>query len=82
MLLTQYPGAAITGDYSTGGIPLKKGTWYIAPYGLSTVISGSDIDFDFAIGIGHQPAAAGTVMPSFFVMVALLVSSIVAYVAL
>jgi len=58
--LTRYPtGSPQAGSsYDTGAIPLGAGVWYITPYCYTTVSSSVNCGFDFAVGIGSEPAAA------------------------
>jgi len=55
--------SAASGSYSTGAVTLTEGTWYVAPYCVSKGTSPvtNNCEFDFAIGLGSEPAAASHV---------------------
>jgi len=76
---TKYPsGSPQEGDYSTGAISLAAGTWYITPYCFETLSSSVNCQYDFAIGIGTEPASASFSAPSFLVIALLSLFSILA----
>jgi hypothetical protein len=75
----KYPtGSPQEGDYSTGAVSLAAGTWYLSPYCHETVSSSVNCGYDFAVGIGSEPAAAAFSTPSFIVIALLSIFAILA----
>jgi hypothetical protein len=58
------PSVSRKGDYSTGGLTLTPGVWYVSPYVADAGTGGGKAPFDVAYGFGHEPSAAGMLMPS------------------
>jgi len=76
---TKYPtGSPQEGSYSTGAISLAAGTWYLTPYCFETVSASVNCQYDFAVGIGSEPAAAAFSTPSFLVIALLSLFAILA----
>jgi len=60
------------GDFRTGGKLLEAGLWYFQAF---SVKAGSPPALvQFALGNGHEPAAAGMVVPSFAILAVAIVS--------
>jgi len=75
------PGASqIAGTYDTGPISLPtQGRWFIAPWCATSGSSSSlNCNFDFAVGIGMEPAGAAGLLPSFFLVTLLSLLALVA----
>jgi hypothetical protein len=62
--------ALITGSYSTGPVALTAGRWYITPYSVLSQ-NGKVRDFIWAVGVGKEPAGAGSISPSIAVLATL-----------
>jgi len=65
--MTKYPlGSATSGSIDTGAVTLGAGTWYITPY-CSAVgsIAFSTCNFNFAVGLGHEPSGVSALSASF-----------------
>jgi hypothetical protein len=76
----KYPsGSPQEGDFSTGAISLTAGTWYISPYCFDNAgLPSINCQYDFAVGIGSEPAAAAFSAPSFLVVALLSIFAILA----
>jgi len=73
----KYPsGSPQEGDYSTGAKSLAAGVWYLTPYCYETVSASVNCQYDFAVGIGMEPASAAFSAPSFLVVALLSVFAI------
>jgi len=64
-----------TGNYKSGGKFLKAGKWYFTPY-CTSLTGVSSVSIDFALGNGHEPAAANMAVPGLTVLLLVVVAAL------
>jgi hypothetical protein len=67
-------GTGTRGNYRSGGRFVSNGDWFVTPYCSDIDLSRSDVTFDFAIGLGHEPSSSSIAVPSLVSLVLIAVA--------